>query len=106
MKILVTVVGLLLASPASASVDHYSTIEQMQNTHQTTNCFYFTLVRVSQADPVVPGSPWFAMHRDTQGAGDTYAMLLAAKLSGSRIRITTTGALMCGYAGIVYAILQ
>jgi hypothetical protein len=72
----------------------------------STHCFYFTLQGVGVADPVVPSSPWFAMDRQTEAGRDAYATLLAAKLSGAKLRITTSGSVVCGYAGVVYVILE
>jgi hypothetical protein len=52
---------------------------------------------VAEADPVKPGNAWFAVSRTQYGAKDAYAMLLAAKLSGQAVNISTNGTLSCTY---------
>ena len=91
---------------ALAYVDHLNAkVDKVQASLPDTNCFYFTLQGVTQADPVVPGQ-WFAIHKSQAHAADQYAMLLAAKLSDAPVRITTSGAIVCGYAGVRYMILE
>ena len=72
----------------------------LQSTFEGADCFYFTLEGVSQADPILPGSPWFAIPRTQYGAKDAYAMLLSAKLSGQPVNVVTNGAAACGLAAV------
>jgi hypothetical protein len=91
---------LCLAPLAGADSHRNATVELLQsatvNSFAPSGCFYFTLNGISQADPVVPGSPWFAVNRSTPASGDVYATILAAKLSGSRVWIVTNGTTGCG----------
>jgi hypothetical protein len=73
-------------------------VSQIQSTYTGSDCFYFTLEGVTEADPVVPGAIWFAIPRTQNGSKDAYAMLLAAKLSGAPLRVHTNGTVSCGYA--------
>jgi hypothetical protein len=96
-----------LIGEANAVVDyHNANVSTLQATYQDTNCFYFRLIGVAQADPVVPGSPWFAVPRSQTGAGDVYALLLGAKLSGAPVWIQTSGQMVCGYAAVRQAFLE
>ncbi len=71
------------------------TVGQIQGSDSGTDCFFFTLVGVTQPDPVSP-SPWIAIPRSQYGAKDAYAILLSAKLTGQQVRVTTNGAIACG----------
>ena len=81
-------------------------VGQLQSTFIGSDCFYFTLAGVTEADPVKPGSPWFAIQRSQFGSKDAYAMLLAAKLSGQTVYVSTNGSLTCGYVTAVEVIMQ
>lgn len=95
------------AGNAFAYVDRFNAkIDKLQATLPDTNCFYFTLQGITEADPVVPGGQWFAIHKSQAHAQDQYAMLLAAKLSDAPVRITTSGTVACGYAAVRYVILE
>ena len=50
--------------PARLQEYRNATLGTVQATLPDTHCFYFTLAGVSQADPVVSGSPWFAISRN------------------------------------------
>jgi hypothetical protein len=107
LRAVVTTVALLASSQLHANTDHFNAeVDKLESTLASTNCFYFTLHGVAVADPVVAGSPWFAMERAGDAGRDAYATLLAAKLSGAKLRITTSGSVVCGYAGVVYVILE
>ena len=91
---------ILLASPSVVlAVNWYNkSMGQLQSMYDGADCIYFTLGGVSEADPVKPGDPWFAIPRSQYGAKDAYAMLLSAKLSGQVVNVATRGTLSCGYA--------
>ena len=91
---------LLLCAPVPGESAAWvnKTVVQIQSTYAGSDCFYFTLDGVTEADPVVPGAIWFAIPRSQPGSKDAYAMLLAAKLSGQLLRIHTNGTVSCGYA--------
>jgi hypothetical protein len=84
---------------ASIPANHYNkSVGQLQSTYSNADCFYFILDGVAEADPVVPGNPWFAIPRSQFGSKDAYAMLLGAKLSGQPVTVNTDGTLSCGRA--------
>jgi hypothetical protein len=56
------------------------------------------LTGVAQADPVVPNSGWFAINASAAGAQAAFATLLAAKISGTAVHVTTDGTTSCGFA--------
>jgi hypothetical protein len=102
MSLCLTVLG---ASPAHAA-DWTATVEWIQSLSIAQDCVYFTLTGVSQTDPAIPANSWFAIPRDQYGAKDAYAMLLTARATGARVRVTTTGGTICGgYAQISQLLL-
>ena len=102
--------ALMWSSIASANQQWTSTILQLQPPLSNQDCVFFTLNGVSEADPVVPGSPWFAMPRTQTGFNEVYAALLAAKISGTTVTISTTGSPAGGargnYSGVYYVLVQ
>lgn len=76
------------------------------STYDSADCIYFTLEGVTEADPVKPGDPTFAIPRSQYGSKDAYAMLLAAKLSGQPVRVLTRGTLACNYAAVAQVMMQ
>jgi hypothetical protein len=82
------------------------TVGQLQSTYDGADCIYFTLEGVAEADPVKPGDHWFAIPRTQYGAKDAYAMLLAAKLTGKTVFVSTRGTLSCGYAAVSQVLMQ
>jgi hypothetical protein len=102
------IVGMALgvtAWPCIASNTVTAAVGELQSLEGSTDCIYFTLNGVSVADPALgTGSPWFAMARTTTDAArvrDGYAMLLSAKVAGIPVRVSTTGATVCGYAQVL-----
>jgi hypothetical protein len=81
-------------------------VAMLSSTYDGADCIYFTLQGVSEADPIKPGEPTFAIPRAQYGAKDAYAMLLAAKLSGSTVRVLTRGTLACGYASVAQIMMN
>ena len=85
-------------SGAWATGHHGKRVGYLQPAEITTDCFYFTLEGVTQADPAKPNDPWFAVLRTQSGAKEMYATLLAAKLSGSTLtQVNASGTIVCGY---------
>lgn len=94
------------ASLPSFATDHVGkTVSELQANHTATDCFYFRLDGVSEADPVKPNDPWFAVSRTAYGAKDAYALLLAARVTGTAVHIVTTGAMVCGYASASFVFM-
>lgn len=97
----VLVAFLVLPSISYSAIQWNSkSVGQLQSAAIGADCIYFTLIGVNEADPVMPGNPWFAMARTQYGAKDTYAMLLSAKLTGQLVSVVTTNTVVCGYAGV------
>jgi hypothetical protein len=100
----------LFAQLALASQLYTTTITKLQPPSNGQDCVFFELSGVSQADPVVPNNPWFALPRTQTGFEEVYAALLSAKVSGATIQVQTTGGTAGGacttYAAISWIILQ
>jgi len=71
-------------------------------------CTLFQLVGVAQADPVLPGSAWFSIPNTAPEYNAMVATLLAAKVSGSLVTVSTTGSVpaACGHPGVAVLILN
>ena len=104
-KILPALLAIGMSLPCAAA-DWTANVGTLNSMVYDTDCVYFTLVGVSNAKPTLSvGSEWFAMARGSDDASNArltraYAMLLAAKLSQSQVRVRTTGATVCGYAQV------
>ena len=61
-------------------------------------CFFFQLQGVSEADPVNPGSIWFALPTSNPNYQILASTLLSAKLTNQPINVQTDGSTSCGYA--------
>jgi hypothetical protein len=106
-RIVLTSSILLIPVVAAASPPSYSNkqVDLIQPDHPNSDCFYFTLQGVAVADPAIVASPWFAVDRTThKGAKELYATLLTAKASGLLVDVWTSGATVCGYAGVSFAV--
>jgi len=112
LRIIVASIGMsaLTPTPSSAAQLYTATIAQLQAPSFNQDCIWFTLTGITQADPSVPNSPWFALARTQTGFTEIYAMLLATKMSGATIAILTTGASAGGvcsaYAGVAQVTAQ
>jgi hypothetical protein len=82
------------------------TVSMVSSTYDGADCIYFTLDGVTEADPIKPGDPTFAIPRSQYGAADAYAMLLTAKVTGQSVRVITRGTLACGYASVAQIMMQ
>ena len=80
-------------------------IATLQAFYDGADCVFFKLEGVTQADPVKPNDPMFAIAATQPGAKNAYAALLGAKLSGLTPIVRTRGNLVCGYAGVAEVIL-
>jgi hypothetical protein len=89
---------------ASAVTYNAATVTIIASPSPSTNCLYFQLVGVSEADPIAPNNPWFGVPATQNGFNQIVAMLISIKLSAGTVQVTTTGALAggsCGnYAGV------
>ncbi len=64
------------------------------------NCIFFTLFDVVEADPAIPGSPWFAIPVSQNGYSEMYNLLLRSKVDGLHIGVVTSGAPAAGCTAI------
>ncbi len=99
-----SIIGILVAtlspSPAYADVFWASKfIAYVQMDNRT--CLFFTLQGVSEANPVVPGFPWFAIAKSNANYQEMLSMVLSAKLAGKPIGVNTDGTLNCSVAAAV-----
>jgi hypothetical protein len=97
--------ALLFASTAALATTHYSKmVIHLQIAPANADCIYFQLEGVATADSAVSPSPFFALYKTHPGYTQAYAMLLTAKMTGTAVNVTTTGAVansVCGtYAGV------
>src|SRR5262245_13358952 len=96
--LLMTLLFAGLSQPASAALHSNKQVGQIFQSAGDP-CFYFQLVGVTQADPTVSTSPYFAVYRADQAGKDMLATLLAAKASGATVTIDTQpGNTWCGFA--------
>lgn len=94
--------GLVAASGAS--------VEAAQSTGQlsqfapsnTQPCAIFSLKDIAQADPILPGNPYFSVSRTTPGYPELIATLLTAAVGGQYLYVVTSGTVTCGFADVSY----
>lgn len=92
--ILIGLMGLSLSHPVQATTTHSGTVDKFQWTISN-SCFYFSLVGIAVADPVIPNSPYYAIPLAGTGFAQAYALLLSAKVAASTVNVVSTG----GWAG-------
>lgn len=68
-------------------------------------CMFFRLNGVTQADPAVSATEWFALPRDHLAYGELVAMLFTAKAARLPISVQTTGAVACGHMAVDFILL-
>ena len=95
--------SMLVAVTATAQAVTYNsaTISFLQSPTPNAACMLFTLPGVTTADPIVPGQAWIGVPNTQIGYQEIVAILISAKLSGSPMQVTTTGALAGGTCGSV-----
>lgn len=65
-------------------------------------CIFFRLSGVAEADPVLPGQPWFAVPKTHGGYKEIVATLMIARSTQDPIyQVLTSGAVACGYAEVL-----
>lgn len=104
MKILVmkyfTGITLFLISLVGNSATFDDKKVKVIHSGDTRGCYFFQLEGVSQAGPEVPGNAWFAFDYERESAQTAFSILLAAKSSGSTVKVNTNGNTMCGYVEV------
>jgi hypothetical protein len=100
--------AIFLAPVALGASSYTAAVDMIEAPSASADCVYFTLVGVSQADPVAPGAPWFAVPRAHPGMREIFTILLAAQKTGSTVWVQTTGAAAggaCGsYVGVEFVV--
>lgn len=85
------------AGPASATT--YRTNQYIAVTLVDTRpCLFFYLQGAGEADPVVPGAPWFAVPTSNPNYQTMASTVLSAKLSHQPLQVQTDGSTSCGFA--------
>jgi hypothetical protein len=79
----ISMYALTIAHPANAVEHSNKLVSELQAVNPTTDCFFFRLEGVAQADPVKPNDQWFAMSRSHSGA--TCDLCVAAGSARKRI---------------------
>jgi hypothetical protein len=92
--------AIVATNMATAMTQHaYKLITTIEPPQATTDCLYFQLAGVGEADPLTPNNPWFAMPRSHPGFREIYAMILMTKATGMEVVVRTTGSLAGGACG-------
>lgn len=99
-------IAISVCAPSFGMVWSNKNVGRLSSTYDSADCIYFTLEGVTEADPIKPGDPMFAIPRTQYGAKDGYAMLLSAKLTGQPVFVVTRGTLACGYASVAQILMQ
>lgn len=90
-KVLVALAATMIITAPVNAVVH--TAKRVVDLHQdsTRPCAIFRLEGVDQADPVLPGAPWFVLPRSHSAFTELFAMLLTAKATNLPVNIHTRG---------------
>lgn len=65
------------------------------------SCLFFQLDGVIEADPVMPGNPWFALPKSAPNFQEMHSWILSARLSNTPLNVTTDGTVSCGTATVI-----
>lgn len=87
--------GLLLSTSVCAEV-HSAKEVSLLHSGDTRGCYFFSLKDVPLADSDFPaGTKWISVPHTHEASEEIFSMLLAAKLSGSTVRVTTHDSASC-----------
>jgi len=95
MKRFIVLFFFLMSSLSYAGEVHTNKKVKIIHSGDHRNCFFFQLDGVSEADPVKPNNPWFAVPFSKVSANNVMSILMAAKASETPIKVSTTGAASC-----------
>jgi hypothetical protein len=82
--------ALLQASSAFSMASHYSKSVSMIEV-AAGSCYFFQLEGVTQADPLSPNVPWFAIPIGQLNAKEMYAVLMTVRVTGGTLQRVLTG---------------
>jgi hypothetical protein len=71
----------------------------------TRECTFFMLTGVAEADPVLPGNPWFAVPKTHVGYKEIVSFLMTARITGESLTVYTAGTTACGHATVSAVLL-
>jgi hypothetical protein len=91
---------LITPVPLLASV-HVNKEVAIVHSPDARECVFFQLSGVNEADPVIPGNPWFAVAKSHTGYKEIFAALLIARTTGrTLVHVATNGTTACGHAAV------
>jgi len=85
---------------AKAAATHTGNIAIVHNP-DSRPCLFFQVSGVNEADPIVPGNPWFSVPQTHTGYKEIVATLLVARINGQSITVGTNGDVVCGHAAVM-----
>ena len=96
--------GQALAAPLT----WFGTVRDLTGPSEDKECVGFVLDGVAEAHPSVPGRGYFAISKTHPGYKEITAMLIAAKIAGTRVQVGTslTDLSVCGSISINYLVLM
>lgn len=95
----------MFVSVANAYQVHYMKHVEVVHSPDTRACTFFRLVDLAEADPVVPGNPWFSLPQSHIGYKDALSLLIAGYTAGKPVTVETTGNAVCGHAEVIKVML-
>ena len=92
--------GFIFIAGAEAATEHYhKEVAVLELAYS--DCYFFKLGGVTEADSSVPNSPWFAIQKNQPNAKEMYAILMSLRLAGGTLaRVVTTDNVVCGHAQV------
>jgi len=92
--------GLMFSSIAWCGAHNNHQVLTVFSPDSSRPCLFFQMDGVSEADPIVAASPWFAVPMSHNGYNLIQAMLLTLFTAGKNLNIKTTGGTACGFAEV------
>ena len=90
---LVTVI--VFFSTAGQAASHLNKTVTTVHSPDWRPCTFFQLDGVTQADPVAPNNPWFAVQTTYIGHDVIVSILLTALTTNKEVHVETSGSLIC-----------
>lgn len=103
LKCIVLAAAALLSNPAM-SADGTAVVSKNQPDRDPLDCIFFRPNGITGISPPTPGE-WLAISRSSNGALETFALLLASRTKNIPVTVKTTGAMACAYAQATYLII-
>jgi len=88
-----------MAPAQAADSEHNDKSISTLYTHATSTCVFFQLNGVTEANPGIANSPWFAIEKTNK---ESYAQLLSARVAEKPLkRVYSDGTVLCGVAKVM-----